>query len=365
MPAMSTVQSLSKSIAVIDVNKNFGTFAALKGVSLKIEPGEFTCFLGPSGCGKTTLLRVLAGLEPVTSGRIMFGYKDVTRVPAVHRDVGIVFQSYALFPNLTVRQNIEYGLVTSKAAHEDRRRKVQELLALVRLEAIVNKYPHQISGGQQQRVALARALAINPSILLLDEPLSALDANVRVHLRLQLKELHRRIGLTTIMVTHDQEEAMVLADKVVIMSNGAVEQVGRPDEVYYKPTSSFVAGFIGSMNVLDVEVTDLDSVAVGPWRLKVNDVSASRSGERIRIYFRPEDGYSDLNTGDAVNALQGLLVEREFVGPVMRCHVRLDGVDQPIIVTCPVRPETVAGFTPGAPFKFHVPADRIAVLPAI
>jgi iron(III) transport system ATP-binding protein len=354
----------SKSIEIIDVNKNFGSFAALKGVSLKVEPGEFACFLGPSGCGKTTLLRVLAGLEPVSSGTIRFGQRDVTRIPAVHRDIGIVFQSYALFPNLTVRQNIEYGLISNKASHVDRHRKVNELLALVRLEEIVNKYPHQISGGQQQRVALGRALAINPSILLLDEPLSALDANVRVHLRLQLKELHRRIGLTTIMVTHDQEEAMVLADKVVIMNGGAVEQVGRPDEIYYKPKTNFVAGFVGSMNVLDVEIRDGNSVAVGPWRLKVDHVGNSRPGDRIRVYFRPEDGYSDTSETTVENVLQGVLLEREFVGHVMRCHVRIDGVDQPLLVTCPVGPDTIANFTPGGPFKLRVPADRITVLPA-
>jgi iron(III) transport system ATP-binding protein len=354
----------SKSIDIIDVNKNFGNFAALKGVSLRVEPGEFACFLGPSGCGKTTLLRILAGLETVSSGAVKFGDRDVTRIPAVHRDVGIVFQSYALFPNLTVRENIEYGLVSKKAAYADRHRKVDELLALVRLEAIVKKYPHQISGGQQQRVALARALAINPSILLLDEPLSALDANVRVHLRLQLKELHRRIGLTTIMVTHDQEEAMVLADRVVIMNGGCVEQVGRPDEIYYRPETNFVAGFIGSMNVLDVEIQDCNSVAVGPWRLKVDHVGDSRRGDRIRVYFRPEDGYSDTSVTTVENILHGVLVEREFVGHVMRCHVRVDGVERPLIVACPVRPDTIASFMPGGSFKVHVPADRITVLPA-
>jgi iron(III) transport system ATP-binding protein len=354
----------SKSIDIIDVNKNFGNFAALKGVSLTVEPGEFACFLGPSGCGKTTLLRVLAGLETVSSGTVRFGDREVTRIPAVHRDVGIVFQSYALFPNLTVRQNIEYGLVSSKAARVDRHRKVNELLALVRLEALVDKYPHQISGGQQQRVALARALAINPSILLLDEPLSALDANVRVHLRLQLKELHRRIGLTTIMVTHDQEEAMVLADKVVIMNGGSVEQVGRPDEIYYRPRTSFVAGFVGSMNVLDVEIKDGHSVAVGPWRLMVDHMGNARPGDRIRVYFRPEDGYSDTSSTTAENVLPGVLEEREFVGHVMRCHVRVEGVAQPLIVTCPVRPDTIASFTPGGLFKVHIPADRLTVLPA-
>jgi iron(III) transport system ATP-binding protein len=359
---MSTAAQ-SKSIDIIDVNKNFGNFAALKGVSLKVEPGEFACFLGPSGCGKTTLLRVLAGLETVSSGTIRFGHRDVTRIPAVHRDVGIVFQSYALFPNLTVRQNIEYGLVSRKVAHEDRHRKVKDLVALVRLEAIVNKYPHQISGGEQQRVALARALAINPSILLLDEPLSALDANVRVHLRLQLKELHRRIGLTTIMVTHDQEEAMVLADKVVIMNGGAVEQVGRPDEIYYRPKTNFVASFVGSMNVLDVEIKDRNVVAVGPWLLKIDDVGASRPGDCIRMYFRPEDGYHEAKATAVENVLHGVLVEREFVGHVMRCHVRVDGVSQLLIVTCPVRPDTITSFIPGESFRVHVPADRMTILP--
>lgn len=360
---MSAVIARSKSIEVIDVNKQFGSFTALNGISLKIEPGEFVCFLGPSGCGKTTLLRMLAGLETVSSGAIKFGARDVTRVPALNRDVGIVFQSYALFPNLTVRQNIEYGLVSHKHAREDRQRKVKELVELVRLEAAVDKYPHQISGGQQQRVALARALAINPSILLLDEPLSALDANVRGHLRLQLKELHRRIGLTTIMVTHDQEEAMVLADKVVIMNGGVVEQVGRPEEIYYQPKSQFVASFVGSMNVLDVEIKGFGLAQIGPWQLNVGFAGNAQKGDRIRVCFRPEDGLIN-GAGTNENTLVGVLTEHEFIGPVVRCHVQVDGVEKPLIVTCPVGPNTLCGFKPGELFKFHVPADRMIVLPA-
>lgn len=359
---MSAVIARSKSIEVIDINKKFGSFTALNSISLKIEPGEFVCFLGPSGCGKTTLLRMLAGLETVSSGTIKFGVRDVTRVPALNRDVGIVFQSYALFPNLTVRQNIEYGLVSQKTAREDRQRKVRELVEQVRLEAAVDKYPHQISGGQQQRVALARALAINPSILLLDEPLSALDANVRGHLRLQLKELHRRIGLTTIMVTHDQEEAMVLADKVVIMNGGVVEQVGRPEEIYYQPSSQFVANFVGSMNVLEVEIKGRELAQVGPWQLNIGCAGTSRTGDRIRVCFRPEDGLIN-DAGTCENTLAGVLIEHEFIGPVVRCHVQVDGVEKPLIVTCPVSPSTLSAFKSGGLFKFHVPADRMIVLP--
>ncbi|WP_226507196.1 ATP-binding cassette domain-containing protein [Pseudomonas sp. MWU16-30317] len=359
---MANVFARSKSIDVISVNKQFGSFTALNGISLKIEPGEFVCFLGPSGCGKTTLLRMLAGLEAVSSGTIKFGVRDVTRVPALNRDVGIVFQSYALFPNLTVRQNIEYGLVSQKVAREDRRNKVDELVELVRLEAAVNKYPHQISGGQQQRVALARALAINPSILLLDEPLSALDANVRGHLRLQLKELHRRIGLTTIMVTHDQEEAMVLADKVVIMNAGVIEQVGRPQDIYYQPSSQFVANFVGSMNMLEVEVTSPRLGRIGPWQLNLGCVGDGRVGDRLRVCFRPEDGLIS-SDGIGENILAGVLIEHEFIGPVVRCHVQVDGVEKPLVVTAPVGPTTLDKFNSGALLTFHVPADRMIVLP--
>src|SRR3954463_8486968 len=228
------------------LSKRFGAFTALKDVSLEVRRGEFVCFLGPSGCGKTTLLRAVAGLDPQEEGRIEIAGRDVTRAPPAERDFGIVFQSYALFPNLTVAQNVGYGLVNRRRPGAEVKRRVEELLTLVGMPEQSAKYPVQLSGGQQQRVALARALATSPSLLLLDEPLSALDARVRVYLRHEIKSLQRRLGLTTIMVTHDQEEALTMADRIVVMNHGVIEQVGSPIEIYRNPSSPFVAEFVGT-----------------------------------------------------------------------------------------------------------------------
>ena len=237
------------------VTKRFGAFTALDDVSLDVEKGKFVCFLGPSGCGKTTLLRAIAGLEAQDAGSIEIAGRDVSHLPPAQRDFGIVFQSYALFPNLTVAQNVGYGLVNRrKARARDRGTRAPSCWTLVGLPEQGAKYPVQLSGGQQQRVALARALASSPSLLLLDEPLSALDARVRVRLRDEIKTLQRRLGVTTIMVTHDQEEALAMADRIVVMNHGRVEQVGSPAEIYGRPATAFVADFVGAMNILDAVV---------------------------------------------------------------------------------------------------------------
>ncbi len=238
------------------LTKQFGAFAALKDISLEIFPGEFICFLGPSGCGKTTLLRAIAGLDIQTSGRIFQGDKEISTLPASRRDFGIVFQSYALFPNLTVAANVGYGLVSRGMARVEIRTRVDDLLRLVGLPEAGRKYPAQLSGGQQQRVAVARALALSPGLLLLDEPLSALDARVRAHLRSEIRRLHQRLEVTTIMVTHDQEEALTMADRIVVMNQGVIEQIGTPTEVYRKPASAFVADFVGTTNFLPGVVVD-------------------------------------------------------------------------------------------------------------
>ena len=225
--------------------------------------GEFVCFLGPSGCGKTTLLRSIAGLDPQTSGTIEQGGRDVSNLPPAARDFGIVFQSYALFPNLTVAANVGYGLTSRRQPRAQTAARVAELLALVGLADQGAKYPGQLSGGQQQRVALARALAISPGLLLLDEPLSALDARVRVRLRQEIKELQRRVGVTTIMVTHDQEEALTMADRIVVMNHGRIEQIGSPSEIYRNPATAFVADFIGAMTFIPGEALDPTHVQIG------------------------------------------------------------------------------------------------------
>lgn len=237
-------------LEIEDVHKAFDDFVALENIDLSVDEHEFACLLGPSGCGKTTLLRIIAGLLPADRGRLMLGGRDLSALPARKRGFGIVFQSYSLFPNMTVAANIGYGLrIRSEPAARIQSR-VDELLALVRLQELAQRYPWQLSGGQQQRVALARALAVDPALILLDEPLSALDARVRVEMRAEIHDVQRRLGIPTVMVTHDQEEALTLADKVVCMNQGRIEQVGTPQDLYLRPQTRFVADFVGVSNLL-------------------------------------------------------------------------------------------------------------------
>jgi iron(III) transport system ATP-binding protein len=277
-------------LEIRDVSKMFGDFTALQDVTLDIVEGELICFLGPSGCGKTTLLRAIAGLDYQTTGRIYQKGRDISDVPPADRDFGIVFQSYALFPNMTVESNIGYGLVNRNMGRAEVSARVEELLKLVGLEGSNDKYPAALSGGQQQRVALARALATSPGMLLLDEPLSALDAKVREQLRHELKDLQRILGITTIMVTHDQEEALSMADRIVVMSDGRIEQVGTPMEIYRNPTSAYVADFIGAMNFLHGKVVRKGHVKVGKIDIAINGADGRfKTGDEVVVCIRPED----------------------------------------------------------------------------
>src|SRR6188472_3022874 len=277
-------------LRLLGIRKSFGSFEALKDIDLAIARGEFVCFLSPSGCGKTTLLRIIAGLETQTAGRILQGERDISVLPPAERDYGIVFQSYALFPNLSVADNVAYGLVNRKVAKGTATARVDELLKLVGLPGSGAKFPAQLSGGQQQRIALARALATAPGLLLLDEPLSALDALERVRLRGEIRALQQRLGVTTIMVTHDQEEALSMADRIVVMNHGVIEQVGTPMDIYERPASPFVADFVGKANVLA-------AVALGGGRFRAGRLELQCSsgeghyapGEAVRLYLRPED----------------------------------------------------------------------------
>ncbi len=278
---------MSTFLKLEGIHKQFGSFTALKGVDLSIDKGEFVCFLGPSGCGKTTLLRIIAGLEAQSGGRIEQGGRDISRLPPAGRDYGIVFQSYALFPNLSVADNVAYGLVNRKVPKAQARARVSELVQLVGLPGSEAKFPAQLSGGQQQRIALARALATSPGLLLLDEPLSALDAIVRVHLRQEIRSLQRKLGVTTIMVTHDQEEALSVADRIVVMNHGAIEQVGTPLTVYREPATPFVADFVGRVNVLEGTAEADDRVRIGPTLFECRH--GLPVGTPVKIYLRPED----------------------------------------------------------------------------
>jgi iron(III) transport system ATP-binding protein len=306
-------------LQVRDVTKLFGDFTALQDISLDIMEGEFVCFLGPSGCGKTTLLRAIAGLDIQTSGGVHQGGKDISNLPASERDFGIVFQSYALFPNLSVNDNVGYGLVNLKLSKTETREKVVGLLDLVGLPDQGDKYPAQLSGGQQQRVALARALAMSPGLLLLDEPLSALDAKVRVHLRHEMKELQRRLGVTTVMVTHDQEEALTMADRIVVMNDGVIEQVGTPEEIYGHPASPFVAEFVGTMNFLNAVKGEAGSIKIGDHVLKLDEEQYSKlTGNMVLACVRPEDITVRAVDEKTPNSFMVTVKELEFLGSFCR-----------------------------------------------
>jgi len=302
-----------------NLTKKFGDFTALDDVSLEVFESEFVCFLGPSGCGKTTLLRAIAGLDIQTYGTIEQNGTDVSNLPPAERDFGIVFQSYALFPNLTVKKNVAYGLENRKLPKDQIIARVTELLELVGLPDQGDKHPAQLSGGQQQRVALARAMATSPGLLLLDEPLSALDAKVRVHLRSEIKDLQRRLGVTTIMVTHDQEEALTMADRIVVMDDGVIEQIGTPEEIYGKPATAFVADFIGTMNFVPGTVENDGVVKMGGSELHC-DTKGHQTGAPITVAIRPEDiNAQDLSDSD--NIIEAEIKHLEFLGSFYRADL--------------------------------------------
>src|SRR5947208_12139546 len=286
---MTAAESSPPAVELLGVAKKFGSVVALGDISLVVHDGEFVCFLGPSGCGKTTLLRIVAGLARQNVGFIRMHGRDVSGLPPSQRNYGIVFQSYALFPNLTVARNISYGLETRKVDRARIAVRVDELLDLIHLPAHKHRYPAQLSGGEQQRVALARALAPSPSLLLLDEPLSALDARVPLALRHEVKALQRRLGITTIMVTHDQEEALTMADRIVVMNHGVVEQIGTPADIYTEPSSLFVARFVGHMNLLPATAVQPGRARVGALTLRHRPAPGVGPGMAVTLGIRPEE----------------------------------------------------------------------------
>ncbi|MDX1755419.1 MAG: putative 2-aminoethylphosphonate ABC transporter ATP-binding protein [Marinobacter sp.] len=350
-----TQQTQGSRLEIQGVHKNFGDFTALKDINLTIEPGELVCFLGPSGCGKTTLLRIIAGLEQQSAGQLFQGSDDISHKPPKDRDFGIVFQSYALFPNMTVTDNIAYGLRSIGMAKARIKARVAELLALIGLAEHASKYPAQLSGGQQQRVALARALAPSPGLLLLDEPLSALDAKVRHHLRSEIRCLQKQLGVTTIMVTHDQEEALAMADRVVVMNDGVIEQVGTPLEIYQQPGSAFVAEFIGAMNFIDTAPVNGRRVKVGDRELDLVRPLPDAQG-RVRLAIRPEDVHLlPIGEGD----WEGQVEAMDYLGAFIRTHIRLSDVGPDLVVDVDPRSARQLDLSVGARVCLHLPSDAL------
>lgn len=353
------------------ISKSFGSFTALQDIALDVYEGEFVCFLGPSGCGKTTLLRIIAGLEIQSAGRITQAGVDISSLPPSQRDFGIVFQSYALFPNLNVNKNVAYGLENAGSARAATARRVEELLALVGLPDQGTKYPAQLSGGQQQRVALARALAMSPGLLLLDEPLSALDAQVRGHLRHEIKSLQRRLGVTTIMVTHDQEEALTMADRIVVMDHGVVEQVGTPLEIYREPVSPFVANFIGTMNQLPCRVNGAGGVKLGSLSVSCQDHRVE-SGATAILAIRPEDvvphgvGARSPGAPDVIetpgNTFDARIEDMEFLGSFFRAELSGEVLGEShLLADFSINAVRRMGLESGKELTVELPADRVRI----
>jgi putative spermidine/putrescine transport system ATP-binding protein len=302
------------TVELIDVVKDYGGNRALSGIDLAIAPGEFIALLGPSGCGKTTALRALSGLEQVDGGSILIDGEDVVDVPVNKRDIGMVFQAYSLFPHLTARENVEFGLRMRRVAATERRRRATETLELVGLAHLAARYAHQLSGGQQQRVALARALVTRPRVLLLDEPLSALDARVRVQLRDEIRRIQTELGTTTLFVTHDQEEALAVADRVAVMRDGRIEQIGTPEELYTTPATPFVAGFVGLSNRVPGELSG-GVVMVHGEALPL--LGSGQADGPVLAYIRPED----IAIGDW--GIPATVVSSSFLGSLRRTQLRL------------------------------------------
>ena len=321
---------MSEYLTVSNISKSFGSFQALKEASFSVNEGELVCILGPSGCGKTTLLRVIAGLEEQSSGEIVQKGVTISNLPPDQRDFGIVFQSYALFPNLTIKKNIIFGLQTRNQSSEIIENRLNELLSLIGLESHKNKYPAQLSGGEQQRVALARALAPSPGLLLLDEPLSALDAKVRQFLRLEIKNLQKKLGVTTIMVTHDQEEALSMADRIILMNKGVIEQIGTPQELYSKPETSFTADFIGKTNLISAK-----KISENKFKMFGQEFNCSEPlmSEEITVAIRPEDIKISKQLSEP-NIIQGRVLEIEFLGSYSIGQVEVQYNDQKEILIC-------------------------------
>ncbi len=313
-------------LTLTHIKKSFGQVQVVHDFNMAIEKGEFVSFLGPSGCGKTTVLRMIAGFETPSDGTIVINGRDQTTLKPNRRNIGMVFQAYALFPNMTVRDNVAFGLKVAGKSKAEIKARVDEMLALIHLDHLADRYPYQMSGGQQQRVALARALAPKPQVLLLDEPLSALDAKIRVSLREEIRQIQRKLGITTIFVTHDQEEALSISDRIVVMNGGRADQIGSPFDIYNKPATRFVASFVGTLNLINAVVVDpsTSTVRIGDQQLSLNKPLEKPQGETVTLALRPEAGSLARGAKGDV-ALSGTVTSSHFLGSVIRTRLDVGG----------------------------------------
>jgi len=351
-------------VKLVGVVKKFGEAIAVDHIDLEVQDGEFFSLLGPSGCGKTTTLRMIGGFEEPTAGLIELQGEDVTWLPPYRRNVNTVFQSYALFSHLTVAENVAFGLRFAKATREEARSRVGEALSLVQMQEFRGRKPHQLSGGQQQRVALARALILNPSVLLLDEPLGALDAKLRKTLQIELKALQEQVGITFVYVTHDQEEALTMADRLAVMNGGRIEQVGSPREVYEEPASAYVADFLGVSNLLDAQAIGKDSdgrcrVRVGDFELLATRGHTSARGS-VKVVVRPERVRVEAPRETGENRLPGKIERVVYAGAISQLVVTLD---RGTPIRCMLANDGVgSSFDRGAPVSVYLPCEALRVL---
>ena len=346
-----------------NLEKRFGDVHALRSISLDIPPGEFYSLLGPSGCGKTTTLRMIAGFERPTAGTILLDGKDVAMTPPHKRNVNTVFQSYALFPHLNVARNVAFGLRFHNVGKDETRERVARALALVELSGYEERRPNQLSGGQQQRVALARALILNPAVLLLDEPLGALDAKLRKNLQIELKALQERVGITFIYVTHDQEEALTMSDRIAVMSNGVIEQEGPPKEVYEEPETVYVADFLGVSNVMDAVGVRQDSsgalVKIGDFEMVAGKGDTSATGN-VKLVIRPERVVVHPQGASGLNHIPAMVERVVYVGPVLQVILRLaPGLPLQALIT---NQGEGLGYSQGSPVAVELPPEALRVL---
>ncbi|MGC8987972.1 ABC transporter ATP-binding protein [Infirmifilum sp.] len=356
------------SVRVEDVWMLFGNVKALQGVDLEVREGEMVTLLGPSGCGKTTLLRVISGLYKPTKGKVYFDSEDVTDKNPWERNVGLVFQDYALWPHLTVYDNIAYGLRLRKVEQREIKERVRGVARLLGIEELLDRYPHQLSGGQQQRVALARAIVINPSVMLLDEPLSNLDAKIRINVRTEIRKLQKKLNITSIYVTHDQEEALVLSDRIVVMNHGRVEQIGTPFEIYYHPKTLFVADFVGQVNIIKGRINGMDEsrhlieVDSEIGRVLVSSDQDVKSSSEVYLIFRPEMvevSKVKPREDNESTIVEGMIDAVQFLGNILRADVAVGEKRIRVELHNPLFREK---FSPQDRVFVRIPASNIRIL---